>query len=133
MAGEVEIGRRVSCDPFIMATTKGCPGCGFRATHYHGHACHHVKDGCRECGIQYCYSCLATQEQNVKEREEEYQCLCEEGWSNFCVSDGSTAENILCDPYPRDKRCGCPICPDCKKGQPCEMCFGKKYMHFAVN
>ena len=27
---------------YIIATTKPCPSCGFRATHYHGHACHHI-------------------------------------------------------------------------------------------
>ena len=32
----------VSCDPLIVATTKPCPNCKFRATHAHGHACHHI-------------------------------------------------------------------------------------------
>lgn len=29
-------------DPFVLATTKACPSCGFRSTHAHGHACHHI-------------------------------------------------------------------------------------------
>ena len=28
---------------YIAATTKPCPNCGFPGTHYHGHACHHIR------------------------------------------------------------------------------------------
>ena len=27
-------------DLFIISTTKACPSCGYRSTHYHGHQCH---------------------------------------------------------------------------------------------
>lgn len=29
-------------DLYTISTTKGCPSCGYRSTHYHGHQCHHV-------------------------------------------------------------------------------------------
>ena len=32
--------------------------------------------------------------------------------------------HISMEPYPHDVRCGCPICPDCRKGVPCELCHG---------
>lgn len=117
-------GHQESCDPFILATTKACPGCGCRATHYHGHACHHIKDGCPDCKVEYCYACGSTSAENERIRGEEYMCKCEEGWSSFCCVDDSIVDNIVCAPYPCDKRCGCPICPDCRKDSPCEMCNG---------
>ena len=129
------LGRQGSCDPFILATTKACPGCGCRSTHYHGHACHHVKDGCPDCKIEYCYACGSTGADNKRLRGEEYMCRCKEGWSNFCNADESIIDNIACDPYPCDKRCGCPICPDCRKDNPCEMCNGitLKFILYAVH
>ncbi|EGB01950.1 hypothetical protein AURANDRAFT_69336, partial [Aureococcus anophagefferens] len=46
---------------FVSATSKACPRCGFRITHSHGHACHHIKpgSGCPNCGHHFCYACLA--------------------------------------------------------------------------
>ena len=29
-------------DLFIISTTKACPTCGFRSTHFHSHQCHHI-------------------------------------------------------------------------------------------
>lgn len=29
-------------DPYVKATTKACPTCTFRSSHYHGHQCHHI-------------------------------------------------------------------------------------------
>lgn len=29
-------------DLFTISTTKACPSCGFRSSHYHGHQCHHI-------------------------------------------------------------------------------------------
>ena len=45
---------------FVRATSKGCPRCGFRITHAHGHACHHIKPGtgCPNCGHHFCFACL---------------------------------------------------------------------------
>jgi hypothetical protein len=75
-------------EKFTNATTKACPNCQYRSTHYHGHACHHISPsgGCINCKTEYCYKCLATAEQNRKERRSSNVCLCG-GWSNFCISD----------------------------------------------
>jgi separase len=62
-------------------------------THYHGHHCHHVKEGCYSCKTHFCYRCLATAEENRRERGEEHVCKCG-GWSGFCgalPSGGSEA------------------------------------------
>ena len=50
----------------INATTKPCPHCQFRVSHYHGHACHHIQPGggCPSCHKHFCYVCLG------KSREE---------------------------------------------------------------
>ena len=29
-------------DLYTISTTKACPSCGYRSTHYHGHQCHHI-------------------------------------------------------------------------------------------
>ena len=41
---------------FIEATSKPCPECRFRVTHWHGHACHHIapSGGCPRCKIGFC-------------------------------------------------------------------------------
>ena len=52
--------RRVASDetwPYIETTTKQCPNCTNRESHFHGHACHHVT--CTSCQIAYCYKCAA--------------------------------------------------------------------------
>jgi hypothetical protein len=30
-------------DLFIISTTKACPTCGFRSTHFHSHQCHNIR------------------------------------------------------------------------------------------
>ena len=54
--------------------------------------------------------------------------------SSFC-SKTDIKKHIAPSPYPYDKRCGCPICPLCRPGnppkadgtgsRPCEQCNGK--------
>ena len=53
---------------FIAATTKACPNsyCKNRESHFHGHACHHVRQGCTECKTVYCFKCLSTKQRNCK-------------------------------------------------------------------
>ena len=36
---------------FVMATTKACPSCNMRLSHFHGHACHHISPAtkCTRC------------------------------------------------------------------------------------
>lgn len=88
-------------DAYIAATTKPCPVCGYRATHFHGHSCHHTLEGCPACHTQYCYKCLATEHENVTQRGLRPKCLCG-GWSNFCKSS-DILQHLVLEPYPFDK------------------------------
>lgn len=107
----------------VAASAKCCPNCQMPVTHYHGHACHHIR-GCPACGIHFCYRCLCTEAENIRLREERSRCVCEEGrWGTFC-SDEDLLKNIVCSPFPHDGRCGCPICPDCRPNKPCGSCPG---------
>ena len=121
---------------FIASTSKPCPKCKLLAQHPHGHHCHHISPGggCPGCGTNFCYKCLKTAEENELERGAEFQCECG-GWSNFCKAIMSDREIrrflTLEDGYPRDSRCGCPICSICRgplepggEPTPCEMCDG---------
>ena len=105
-------------DQFIEATTKKCPkaSCRNRESHYHGHDCHHVKQGCLSCRTQFCIRCLSTAKENKKKRGEEHNCKCG-GWSSFCEplrSTNAIAAYLVLEPYPHDSRCGCPICNECR-------------------
>jgi hypothetical protein len=105
---------------FIDATSKRCPKCGTPNTHYHGHDCHHVR-GCAMCGQHFCYVCLAKHETDFSTHQRV-------GWG--CVHRSSNCnssdirEHLEVKPYPRDTRCGCPICMDCRRGRPCALCSG---------
>mmetsp|Transcript_4392 Transcript_4392/g.8155 ORF Transcript_4392/g.8155 Transcript_4392/m.8155 type:complete len:1152 (-) Transcript_4392:2470-5925(-) len=107
---------------FINATTKACPICSLRATHYHGHSCHHIYGGCEGCNEEYCYRCLSTATQNLKERNDRTCCPCG-SWETFCNNE-DLCFFLVCKPYPHDSRCGCTICPDCRPSNPCDMCDG---------
>ena len=87
-------------DALLDKTSKACPNCGIRISHYHGHECHHIKPGtgCPGCGHHFCYMCLHTTGKK---------------WRKECD----------CPTYCTDS-CGCPPCPDCKPGKPCEHCPG---------
>ena len=86
-------------DSFSQATTKKCPDCTFRATHYHGHKCHHVS--CVQCNQNWCYKC-------AKKRYGSDSCKCP--GSIYCSSDNIELYLELL-PFPHDTRCGCVICP----------------------
>lgn len=47
-------------DTFVLKTTKACPNCGVRTSHWRGHACHHIKPGAFSCRfpILSCLHCL---------------------------------------------------------------------------
>jgi len=80
-------------EDLILKTTRPCPSCQFRVTHYRGHACHHIRPGggCPQCHTHWCYNCG-----NI------YPC----GRCRAFCSD----------------ECSCPDCPFCKPGQPCSSC-----------
>lgn len=105
---------------FIEATSKRCPKCGTPNTHYHGHDCHHVR-GCAMCGQHFCYVCLAKHETDFF-TQQRVGWGCEHRSSNCKSSD--VKEHLEMKPYPRDTRCGCPICMDCRRGRPCALCSG---------
>ena len=50
--------------------------------------------------------------------------VCAGGRSSFCKSS-QIRQHLDTSAYPFDKRCGCPICPICKRGRPCEQCNGR--------
>ena len=88
---------------YISATTKKCPNpaCGLPQTHYHGHQCHHVHEGCYSCKTHFCYRCLATAEENRRERGEQHVCKCG-SWSSGCESEDLLSHLVLL-PYPHDR------------------------------
>ena len=65
-------------DPFVVATTKACPVCQYRGTHFMGHDCHHISPfgGCPRCRTHYCYSCLSSSITNQRLRGDPWRCEC---------------------------------------------------------
>lgn len=114
----------IKTEMFVDATTKACPSCGTRGTHFHGHHCHHISPsgGCAGCGTNYCYRCLSTEEDNLRSTGCSSQCLCG-SWSTFCANEG-IERFVVAEPYPHDSRCGCSFCPDCSPGKKCDQCSG---------
>ena len=123
-------------DLFIISTSKACPSCGYRSTHYHGHECHHIspssrlsnRGGCPNCHVNYCYKCLSSENENLRDRGGKANCRCG-FWTNFC-SPLSSLEDIAkyvainSGGIPYDIRCGCVICSDCRYGRSCDFCSG---------
>ena len=103
---------------------------------------HHIQ-GCPNCGEEWCYRCRKSGAENEKERSGRSDCLCH-GWSAYCPTDdededddhGGDEDMAEKDkgerlvkhfdmlPYPRDARCGCAVCPDCRFKKPCGACGG---------
>jgi hypothetical protein len=106
----------------IRLTSKACPNCKReRVSHFHGHGCHQISpysDGCVRCHQHFCYVCL----RKHGTPGGGYQCGCSHG-SSFCAAVG-IAEHLILEPYPRDSRCGCPLCNQCAVGRPCDQCDG---------
>ena len=118
---------------FLDATSKKCPTCGVRSTHYHGHDCHHIgygQGGCLTCKQHWCYVC--ERKHGAPEGDGSPAAFtsmgaskhpdCTHG-SSFCIPQGIT-DHLVPSPYPHDSRCGCPVCPTCRPGKPCEQCSG---------
>ena len=109
----------------IRLTSKACPnpGCGQPISHFHGHACHHISpltNGCPACHQHFCYVCR--RRHGTPGGGYARHRRCPHG-SSFCSSD-NLSHFIVLEPYPHDRRCGCPFCPHCKGGQPCPQCDG---------
>ena len=123
---EIKIFTDDDFDLFVISTTKACPSCGFRSTHFQGHQCHHVE--CPNCNINYCYKCLSSEIENIRDRGEDYACKCG-CWTNFCHSIKSPSDiekyiSINEGGIPFDIRCGCIICNDCREDMMCIYCPG---------
>ena len=117
-------------DAYIDATGRRCPSCDVPITKWHGHCCHHISpqtNGCPNCHQHFCYVCLRKHGRpSPRGRSSEFH--------NECVHTRTSCHttrhahrmrpHISMSPYPHDVRCGCPICPDCRKGMPCELCEG---------
>jgi hypothetical protein len=78
-------------EAFIRATSKPCPNCKFQTSHFQGHGCHHIStssNGCPRCHTHYCFACLATAEENTRDRGSRQKCRCPDvtSWSYFCKS-----------------------------------------------
>jgi hypothetical protein len=88
--------RDAATEATILQTTRACPHCGLRITHYRGHACHHIRpgQGCQRCGTHWCYCCGQRWLMN--------EHRCPSGCELFC-----------------DDSCACPDCPSCSSGRPC--------------
>ena len=115
----------IKTEAYVKATTKACPSCQTRGTHYHGHHCHHISpsNGCMGCGTNYCYRCLSTEKDNLLATGESFRCLCG-SWTNFCSTENIQRYTVA-EPYPHDSRCGCAFCPDCSPSKPCNYCDGR--------
>jgi hypothetical protein len=51
------MGEDAATKRFLDATSKRCPTCGVRTSHYHGHDCHHIgygSNGCPQCRQHWC-------------------------------------------------------------------------------
>lgn len=122
--GQTPRGR--ASDKYVKATSKACPGpgCGQAISHFHGHQCHHISpssDGCSLCHTHFCFQCLHIFPQDSGSPNNH---TCPNGCATFCKS-GNIGDNLVTEPVPHDRRCGCVICPDCRLGQPCEICDGQ--------
>lgn len=129
-AAAAHAGEDPATTAFINATSKECPNCHMRITHYHGHGCHHIATGtgCVACRQHFCYVCLAlhgTPGAYVRAP----LTNCPHG-SSFCQLEG-LRENLQQSDVGygvgniwKDRRCGCVICPDCRPGTSCGPCPG---------
>ncbi|KAJ3032728.1 hypothetical protein HDV00_007185 [Rhizophlyctis rosea] len=84
----------------IDATSKACPNCSLRITHYKDHGCHSII--CPKCRTDFCYVCLAKGGGHGS-------CGCKV----WCCETGAR-KNV-----PLGPGCRCPICPECEAGGRC--------------
>jgi hypothetical protein len=96
----------------IEHTTKACPKCRFRQSHFLGHGCHAVN-----CGVCYVMRCYKCGNENCTCGSSHSMCLPLQGLADI-------NDYIVKTPYPYDRRCGCAVCFDCRKGKPCGTCSG---------
>ena len=111
---------------FIEATTMPCPNCNYRITHYHGHECHHISpmtEGCPNCKTHWCYACGTAGNTGPWWCGSTPTCA-ERLGRGYCINTDISKFIDSSNGWPKDNRCGCQICPDCKVGAPCKLCGG---------
>lgn len=98
---QIRLNRDQASLEVFYATSKACPFCSIRISHYRGHSSHHISPdgGCPSCHNHFCYSCLGHRGVDAAW----------EGCPNGC--------ELLCD-----DTCFCADCPDCQRGTPCVFC-----------
>jgi len=107
-----------SSEALISASSRECPNCKTKINHSHGHACHHIM-GCPVCKVHFCFVCGS--------KENKHNCIYKGNrlgstWTTYCEKR-ITENNIdYSSGIPRDNRCGCTFCPDCRFGKPCVNC-----------
>jgi rubrerythrin len=103
----------------IAVTTKPCPHCNTGITHWHGHACHHIKPGggCPSCHQHFCFACERPSRQQGRWSS---PCSCK----LFCHEVDMAAHTRVKSGFRYDDRCGCMFCNECAPGRPCALCAG---------
>lgn len=113
--------KRGLSEALINVTTKPCPKCGFRVSHWHGHSCHHISPetrGCPQCHTHWCYSCGTAGARSPGYCDTSPRCRL------YCEKSNITEFLENSSGWPTDRRCGCAICPDCRPNRPCSKCPG---------
>ena len=109
---------------FINTIVKRCPCGKGGGIHYHGHGCHAID--CESCKIEFCYTCGGVNQYELsihKDNKAYHKCKCNKsGFLHHFCNTHNIKRNLINNDVLRDKRCNCPICPDCRKGKPCEAC-----------
>ena len=115
-------GTNSKSDTLIKLTSKPCPYCTTPTTHFHGHGCHHIMPdgGCPSCHKHWCFACRTACQTQVGNN----YCASKPRCSMFCKSEDIERNIDVSSGYPIDRRCSCPICPECRLGRPCAVCSG---------
>jgi hypothetical protein len=91
------------------ATSKPCPNCRTRITHYKHHGCHHIRpgSGCPGCHHHWCYNCSGS------------WSGCDCAACRMLATQQRQKTACHCGVLFCSDKCACPECPDCAAGRPC--------------
>jgi ankyrin repeat protein len=109
-----------SIDELVSLTTKPCPKCKNPLDHPHGHDCHHIR-GCPQCKVHSCYVCGSVDVGHICYYNSRY---IGNNWSSWCEKKITEEDIDYSTGIPKDNRCGCVFCSDCRPGMPCKQCPG---------
>jgi ankyrin repeat protein len=107
-------------DKYVLLTSRECPVCTLHIRHSHGHQCHHKLKwlGCKH---EFCFVCGSD--------KEEHECFYKgkyvgDNWSTWCKKTITEKDIDYSTGIPRDNRCGCTFCTECRVGKSCTICNG---------